>query len=97
VACSKDTHGDIVAEALKPLQLGVAGGIVLAFFMLIMGTSGTCAGAGQGFYGMMGIRGPSLAGGLLSLACGAIIGFAGGAGIAIIYNSLIERSKESKD
>lgn len=88
-----------MVEELKPLQLGIAGGIVLAFFMFFMGMMGTCSSTSQGYYGMMGMMGYgySLIGSLLGLVYGAITGFAGGAGIAIIYNFLNEKTKQSKE
>jgi Mn2+/Fe2+ NRAMP family transporter len=80
---------------IKELQLGLAGGVVFGLFMLFLGMSGTCGSAGQGFYGMMGLpgNGCSLTSNIIRLAFGAIIGFIGGAAIALIYNYLSNATK----
>jgi hypothetical protein len=70
--------------------------------MFFMGMMDTCSSTSQGYYGMMGMMGMmgygySLIGSLLGLVYGAITGFAGGAGIAIIYNFLNEKTKQSKE
>ncbi|HEY3274623.1 MAG TPA: hypothetical protein VGJ92_12700 [Methanocella sp.] len=80
---------------IRPLQLGLAGAVVLGLFALFLGMAGTCGGAGRGFYGMVGLSGfgCSLTGNILRLALGAIVGFTCGAAMAIIYNYLTNKEK----
>jgi hypothetical protein len=80
---------------IKPLQLGLAGAVVLGALALFLGMSGTCGAVGQGFYGMTGLpgNGCSLEANVLRLGFGTIIGFNGGVAIALVYNYISNTTK----
>jgi hypothetical protein len=81
-----------MVEGLKPLQFGLASGIVLGIIMFFMGLMGMFTGSNDGYYGMGGMMGYgygydySLGGSLMGLVYGFVVGLIGGGAIAFLYN-----------
>lgn len=80
-----------MVDELKPLQFGLAIGIVAAVVMFFMGLTMRPYAGGYGYYGMMGMMGGgnALVFGIYCLVMGFLIGLIGGGAVALLYNYFV--------